>query len=117
MLALRKRVLQLHKNLSENDEHVMFFLLYLSLIGISLPPVIFLFIGRVIAFISGAAFPTAYNVLQILAGSSFSLLVFIDPMVIMRTEDFKEVVKKVLKKIKAQIRNVTEMFSASQSQM
>lgn len=101
----------------ERRAHVTFFLLYLSLIGISLPPVIVLFIGRVIIFISGVALPTAYNVVQILAGSSFSLLVFIDPIVIMRNEDFKEVVKKVLNKIKAQTRNVTEVLSTFQSQV
>ena len=41
---------------------------------------------------------------------------FIDPIVIMRNEDFKEVVKKVLNKIKVQTRNVTEVFITSQSQ-
>ena len=34
----------------------------------------------------------------------------------MRNEDFKEVVKKVLNKIKVQTRNVTEVFITAQSQ-
>ena len=74
------------------------------------------FIGRVIVLVTGVALPPAYNAVQILASSSFSLLMFIDPIVIMRNEDFKEVVKKVLNKIKVQTRNVTEVFITSQSQ-
>ena len=70
-----------------------------------------------IVLISGVALPTAYNVVQILAGSLFSLLVFIDPIVIMRNQDFKEVVRKVFNKVKAQTRYVTEVLSVSQSQV
>lgn len=93
--------------------NITFFLLYLSLIGVSLPPVIFLIIGRAIVFISGKALPTTYSVVEILAGSSFSLLLIIDPIVIMRNEDFREVVRKLWNKMKGKKRELTEVFNLS----
>ena len=90
-----------------------FFLLYLALIGVTLPPVIVLLIGRAIVFVSGRALPTAYNVVEILAGSSFPLLTFIDPLVIIRNKDFRDVVKILFNKIKPQTASETNITEVS----
>ena len=111
--AEEERAATARKLKRERRANVTFFLLYLSLIGVSLPPVVFLIIGRAIIFFSSKAVPTTYSVVEILAGSSFSLLMIIDPIVIMRNEDFKEVIKKLLNKIKGQTRELTEVFTLS----
>lgn len=92
----RSAIIQISKR--ERKANVTFFLLFLALIGITLPPVTISFIGRVI--IGEANRPTAYTVVEILAGSlMFPLLTIIDPLVIMRNEDFTEVIKAMLNKL------------------
>ena len=72
------------------------------MIGVSLPPAILLQIGWALVSIGGVTLPSSYRAVEILAGSSFSMLIFIDPIVIMRNEDFRKVIKKMLNKIKGQ---------------
>ncbi len=86
----------------ERRANATFFLLYLALIGVSLPPAILLLIGWTLVSIGGVTLPSSYRAVEILAGSSFSMLIFIDPIVIMRNEDFREIIKKMLNKIKGQ---------------
>ena len=87
----------------ERRANVTFFLLYLSLIGVTLPTAILLLVGWAIVSIGGVALPSAYSILEILASSSFPVLIFVDPIVIMRNDDFREVIKKMLRKIKGQL--------------
>ena len=84
------------------------------MIGVTLPPAILLLIGWAIVSIPDVALPTAYSVLEVVAGSSFFVLILVDPIVIMRNEDFREVFMKVLNKIKVQTRNLSEVLSTSQ---
>lgn len=100
--AQEERVATAQKFKREQKANVTFFLLYLALIGVSLPPAILLLTSWAVVTIGGVALPTYYRVFEILAGSSFSVLIFVDPIVIMRNEDFKEVIKKMLNKIKGQ---------------
>jgi hypothetical protein len=82
----------------DRKANVTFFLLFLALIGITLPPVIISFIGRIIS--NRTHLPTAYAVVEILAGSlMFPLLTVIDPLVITRNEDFTEVIKTIINKL------------------
>ena len=79
----------LFKSISENKEQMLrYFLLYLALIGVSLPPVIILFmiIGRTVVLIGGRALPTAHGVIEIILAGP--LLTITDPLVIMRNERF-----------------------------
>ena len=92
----RSTIVQLSKR--ERKGNFTFLLLFLALIGITLPSVIILFISRVI--IGKTNLPTAYAIVEILAGSlMFPLLTLIDPLVIMRNEDFSEVIKTILAKL------------------
>ena len=88
--------------MQEQRANITFFLLYLALIGVSLPPAILLLIGWALVSVGVVILPSSYRAVEILAGSSFSTLIFIDPIVIMRNEDFREVIKKLLNKIKGQ---------------
>ena len=86
----------------ERQANITVFLLFLALIGVSFPSLIFVSLGRVIVFIHGTAIPTAYNVAQILASSS---LIIIDPIVIMSlNRDFREATGKLFKVPKAKRR-------------
>ena len=79
----------------ERKANTTFFLLFLALIGVSIPPTTFVLIARIISIIiGGTALPTAYIVIEILVGSTISLLIIVDPIVIMRNEDFREAIKK-----------------------
>ena len=96
----------------ERRANVTFFLLYLALIGVSLPSVITLFIGRALVT-GGTTLPMVYNVVEILAGSSFPLLTFIDPLVIMRNEDFREAIKGLFNKLKPRTSETPTELSAT----
>ena len=83
--------------------NVTFFLLFLALMGVSFPPLIFLLIGRAITVVGGTTPPTAYTVAEILAGSTFPLLIVIDPVVITRNDDFRGAIRKLLNKLKIKL--------------
>ena len=81
----------------ERKANITFFLLFLALIGVSIPPTAFVLIGRVIIIIIGGsvtALSTTYTVAEVLVGSTISLLIIVDPIVIMRNEDFREAISK-----------------------
>ena len=79
----------------EQKANFTFFLLFLALIGVSIPPTAFVFVGRVIIIIvGGASLPTAYTVAELLVGSTISVLFIVDPIVIMRNQDFRETIGK-----------------------
>ena len=95
LLAEEERSAIIHISKRERKANVTLLLLFLALIGITLPPVIISFISKVI--IGQANLPTVYAVVDILTGSlMFPLVTLIDPLVIMRNEDFAEVIKTVL---------------------
>ena len=98
--AEEERAATARKLKQEQRANVTFFLLYLALIGVSLHPAIFLLIGWALVAVGDAILPSSYRAVEILAGSSFSTLIFVNPIVIMRNEDFREVIKKILNKIK-----------------
>ena len=81
----------------ERRANITFFLLFLALIGVSIPPSIFVLIGRIIVIISGTALPTAYTVAEVLVGPTISLLIIIDPIVIMRNQDFREIIRMLFR--------------------
>ena len=81
----------------ERRANITFFLLFLALIGLSIPPTAFVLIGRIIVIISRTALPTAYTVAEVLVGPAISLLIIIDPIVIMRNQDFREVIGKLFR--------------------
>ena len=81
----------------ERKANITFFLLFLALIGVSIPPSVFVLIGRIFVIISGKALPTAYTVTEVLVGPTISLLILIDPIVIMRNQDFREVIRMLFR--------------------
>ena len=81
----------------ERKANFTFFLLFLALIGVSIPPTAFVLVGRIIIIISGTSVPTAYTVAELLVGSTISLLTIVDPIVIMRNQDFREAIVKLFR--------------------
>ena len=66
--------------------------------GVSIPPTAFVLVSRVIIILTGGTgFPTVYTVAEILVGSTISLLIIVDPIVIMRNEDFREAIRKLFR--------------------
>ena len=93
-----ERAATARKMKQERKANVTFFLLFLALIGVSIPPTAFVLVGRVlIILIGGTGFPTVYTVAEILVGSTISLLIIVDPIVIMRNEDFREAIRKLFR--------------------
>ena len=89
---------QRHKR--EKRANSTFFLLFLSLIGVSLPIVIVVPLTRAIG---GADASMPYRVADVLAVMTLPLLFIIDPAVMMRNEDFRVVMKNLLQKMRMKL--------------
>ena len=84
----------------ERRANVTFFVLFLALAGVSFLPFIFFVVGRPIITSLGIVPHPGYTIAGVIGRSMYPLLTIIDPIVIMRNEDFREVIKKVLREIK-----------------
>ena len=79
----------------ERKANFTFFLLFLALFGVLIPPTAFVLVGRlIIIIVGGTSLPTAYAVAELLVGYTISLIIIIDPIVIMRNQDFREAIGK-----------------------
>ena len=101
-----------------------FFHLFLALTGVSIPIFIFfvLVVGNPIITTLNVVPPPAYIIASIIGHAIYLLLTIVDPIVIMRNQDFREVIGKFCRKQK-QVRvgghpsksSSTEMVQASNS--
>ena len=84
----------------ERRANVTFFLLFLSLTGVSIPPFLFFVVGNPIITALNVVPPPAYIIAGIIGRAMYPLLTIVDPIVIMRNQDFKEVMGKFYRKQK-----------------
>ena len=84
----------------ERRANVTFFILFLALVGVNILPFTFFVIGRPVFTSLGIVPPPAYVVIGVISRSLFPLLTIMDPIVVMRNEDFKEVVRKLFKRFR-----------------
>ena len=82
----------------ERRANVTFFLLFLALTGVSIPPFIFFVVGNPIITTLNVVPPPAYIIAGIIGRATYPLLTIIDPIVIMRNQDFKEMMRKLCQK-------------------
>lgn len=82
----------------ERRANVTFFLLFLALTGVSIPPFIFFVVGNPIVTTLDVVPPPAYIIAGIVGRATYPLLTIIDPIVIMRNQDFKEMMAKLYQK-------------------
>lgn len=80
--------------------NMTFFLLFLSLTGVSIPPFLFFVVGNPIITALNVVPPPAYIIVGIIGRATYPLLTIVDPIVIMRNQDFKEVMGKFCHKQK-----------------
>ena len=83
----------------ERRANTTFFILFLALVGINILPFTFFVVGRSVIVSLRIVPPPAYVVVGVISRSLFPLLTIMDPIVIMRNEDFKEVVRKLFNKL------------------
>ena len=87
---------------SERRANTTFLIMFTALVGMSLPSYLFFSIGNaVLLALNVLRPPSAYAVFAVISRSLFSMLIIIDPIVIMRNQDFAEVTKDILAKIRS----------------
>lgn len=84
----------------ERRANITFFLLFLVVCGVTVLPFVFFVVGRPIITTLMITPPYAYTIAGVLGRALYPLLTVFDPLVIMRNEDFRNVFKTILKKIK-----------------
>ena len=84
----------------ERRANITFFLLFFALTGVSIPPFIFFVVGNPIITTLNVVPPPAYIIVGIIGRATYPLLTIVDPIVIMRNEDFREVIGKICRKKK-----------------
>ena len=84
----------------ERRANITFFVLFLALVGVALPPFIFFVVGRPIITALGVVPHPAYIVAGVIGRASYPLLTIMDPIVVMRNKDFKEAMRKAMNWVK-----------------
>lgn len=96
------KALTIQKLKQERRANLTFFLLFLALAGVSFLPFIFFVVGRPIITSLEIVPSPEYTIAGIIGRATFPLLTIIDPIVIMRNQDFREVTGKLCRKSKIQ---------------
>ena len=84
----------------ERRANVTFFLLFLALTGVSILPFLFFVVGRPVITTLDVVPPPAYIIMSIIGRAMYPLLTVVDPIVIMRNQDFRAVIGKLFRKQK-----------------
>lgn len=92
--------------LRERRANTTFFILFLALIGSLSTPFLFVTFGNValsVLNLSRSPSPPAYTILAILARAPYVSLIILDPIVIMRHPEVREVIEKIKAKVKGKL--------------
>jgi predicted nucleic acid-binding Zn ribbon protein len=84
----------------ERRANITFLLLFLALVGVGLPPFIFFVIGRPLVSSLNIVPHPAYTVIQVIGRAFYPLITIMDPIVIMRNQDFRAAMRNFLKRFK-----------------
>ena len=84
----------------ERRANITFLVLFLALVGVGLPPFVFFVIGRPIITALEVVPHPAYTVAGVIGRAFYPLLTIVDPIVVMRNQDFKESIRKTLNWVK-----------------
>ena len=103
----------LHKQRRERRANITFFLLFLALAGVSFLPFVFFVVGRPIITSLNIIPHPAYTITGVFGRALYPLLTIIDPIVIMRNVDFREVTRNLCRKIKPHIGGQSSQSASS----
>ena len=80
--------------------NITFLVLFLALVGVGIPPFTFFVVGRPIITALDIVPHPAYTVAGVIGRAFYPLLTIMDPIVIMRNQDFREAMRKVFEWIR-----------------
>ena len=88
------------KHKRERRANTTFLILFAALVGVSFPSYLFFTFGNIaLNALNVRPAPPAYTIVAILSRSLFPLLVIMDPIVIMRNQDVREVIHSIFGKL------------------
>lgn len=102
------------KRKSERKANMTFLIMLIGLVGVILPPFLFFSIGN--AVLNGLGVrspPPGFVIAAIIARSSFVLIVVFDPIVLMRNEDMRQVIKSIIDKLTSRDRSIIPKQNSS----
>ena len=85
----------------ERRANITFLFLFLALVGVGVLPFIFFVIGRPLVSSLGIVPHPAYTVIQAIGRAFYPLLTIMDPIVVMRNQDFREAIRNYFKCFKS----------------
>ena len=89
---------------SERRANTTFLILFSAIMGVTLPTYLFSIFGETALHIFQATPPAAYTVVRVLLRSTPNLITILDPIVIMRNQDTREVIKIIMNRFKGRQR-------------
>ena len=87
----------------ERRANTTFLILFTALVGVTLPSFLFFIFGRAALVTLNIAPPPAFTIIAVIMGSLFLLIFIVDPIVIMRNQDVREVIQTIIAKIKGRV--------------
>ena len=92
------------ERLRERSANTTFFLLFLALVGSSFTPYLFFTFGNIaLSALKLRPPPPAYTILAIVARSPYVSLIVLDPIVIMRNPEVRQVIAAIKRRIRAKL--------------
>ena len=98
----------------EKSANVTFFIMLIAIVGVTLPPYILFNLNTVLLSALGLnPPPPAFTIIMIAFGNLYSLIFIMDPIVIMRNQDVREVVKSIIAKLRGRREKATAQNSST----
>ena len=85
---------------SERRANTTFFILFTAIMGVTFPTYLTAIFGDATLYILEATPPTAYTIILVLLRATPNLITILDPIVIMRNQDVREVIQTIMAKLR-----------------
>ena len=98
----------------EKSANVTFLIMLIALVGVTLPPYILFNLNTVLLSALGLnPPPTVFTIIKIAFSNLYSLIFIMDPIVIMRNQDVREVVESIIAKLHGRREKATAQNSST----
>ena len=108
------REIEKQKSQREHQANITILILFITLVGISFPSFLFFTFGNItLNSLNIQPPPAGYTIAAIISRTTFSLIAIMDPIVIMRNQDVKQVLQQMFAKMKRKWERLSSHHTSS----
>ena len=107
------REIEKRKRKSERRGNTTFFILFTAIIGVTIPTYLLIIFGDTALYFLEATPPSAYTFVVVLLRGTPNLITILDPIVIMRNQDVRDVIQIIIARIRRRLMSDNQENSTS----